>query len=294
VLACTQWTDCAASTYVSTAGTAANDRVCTGCMNSYTTTANAMMCTPWSACAPGYQQTTAGTSTSDRVCKKSNGQMCGAISECASGVCANGYCCNKACSGGTESCAYEPGVCRTTGAVQCFSNASLTTSICVSDGVSYYNSGSQSLAVSWEDYGCLSDDIQGSIRSFLTFECALPTEAQQGRVESSMLTLHPSLGTGQIQIHKVSYAALEPLSNLWSTPLLGALGSRTWTSVAPLNFDVGSGITLPPSGQTASRQQFRISKNPETKAGSSTSLVGPTGDPANQRPTLSVTYSIPK
>lgn len=65
---CSNWSNCSAGSYVSTAPSASNNRLCTTCSGGFSTTMNASMCTPWTTCNAGQRVLAAGGTTTDRTC----------------------------------------------------------------------------------------------------------------------------------------------------------------------------------------------------------------------------------
>ncbi len=67
--ACRPWSECAAGTFASAAGTTTRDRTCTPCdAGTFSVNPNSGSCTAWTTCAPGTAQDMPGSSTHDRTC----------------------------------------------------------------------------------------------------------------------------------------------------------------------------------------------------------------------------------
>jgi hypothetical protein len=68
--ACVAWTDCAAGTFVSTAGSATKDRACFACASgTFTEGQNAESCATWTTCVAGTFVSNTPSATEDRVCE---------------------------------------------------------------------------------------------------------------------------------------------------------------------------------------------------------------------------------
>ncbi|MFO0696972.1 MAG: SBBP repeat-containing protein [Polyangiales bacterium] len=92
--ACTPWTECGPGSYVATAGTATEDRVCAACAGgTYAATPNQDTCAPVTVCAPGSFVAAEASAANDRACAAcasgtysttSNAASCAAWTACDS------------------------------------------------------------------------------------------------------------------------------------------------------------------------------------------------------------------